>query len=248
MPMGAQDLFGRANRGRRSFLPESSLGRGGVATKVAGPSVARVSQSLPQTVRSKYAEQMVLEIEIVALGLFEARGIGEVTVEEIAAEAGISPRTFYRHFASKDDIFQVRIDQRSKALRAALAERPTDESPVRSLREALVRVVATEDALLLRRWMVLVESSPVLVRAAIGGIHLKANSVMADFFGARLGLPADGLVPTMLAAAAGGVLLAAHTRWLLEGGSLEDGIADALGVLEAAVDAGAAAADQPPDV
>ena len=191
-----------------------------------------VSKSLSQSVRSKYAEEMVLRIEAVALGLFEERGFSDVTVEEIAKAAGTSPRTFYRHFGAKDDVFQVRIDHRSEALRANLSERPSEEPPLRGLKEALVAVVANEDADLRRRWMVLVASSPVLVRAAIGGIHLKTNVVIGQFFGARLGLNAEDLVPTMLAAAAGGVLLVAHTRWLLEGGSLEDNIAEALGVLE----------------
>lgn len=179
---------------------------------------------------------MVLGVEAIALELFEARGFADVTVEEIAAEAGISPRSFYRHFATKDDVFQVRIDQRAKALRIALSERPIDEPPVRSLREALSGVVAEEDIELRRRWMVLVASSPPLVRAVLGGIALKMNTVMAEFFGLRLGLAADGLVPTMLAAAAGGVLLAASTKWFLEGGSLEDRVTEALGVLEDVVD------------
>lgn len=179
---------------------------------------------------------MVLEIESVALKLFESRGFAVVTVEEIAAEAGISPRTFYRHFATKEDIVQVRIDQRAKSLRSALEERPPDESPIRALREALVGVVAAEDAGQRRRWMILVESSPALVRGALGGIHLKVNAVMGEFFSLRLGRPEDDLVPTMLAAAAGGVLLAANTRWLLEGGRLEDRIAEALEVFEGLVD------------
>lgn len=210
------------------------------------PNVREVTQSLSKAVRARHGEQMRLELEAVALGLFEVRGFGEVTVDEIAAEAGISPRTFYRHFATKDDVFQVRIDRFAAALRVALGERPGDEPPVRSLREALVGVVATEDASLRRRWMLLVESSPVLIRAALGGIHLKTNAVIAEFFGLRLEHPPSGLVPTMLAAAAGGVLLAANTRWLLEGGSLEDLINEDLGVLEAIVDVRAVARHERP--
>lgn len=179
---------------------------------------------------------MVLEIESVALRLFEEGGFSAVRVEEIAIAAGVSPRTFYRYFLTKEDIIQVRIDQRSKALRIALAERPIDESPVRSLREALAGVIAAEDSQLLRQWMVVVESSPALVRAAIGGVHLKSNIVMAEFLGLRLGLSAESVVPTMLAAAVGGVLIASNTRWFLEGGLLEERINEALEVFEAAVD------------
>ena len=70
---------------------------------------------------------MFSELEAVALRLFEERGFNEVTIEEIAAEAHISTRTFYRYFPAKEDVLQLRIDRRAEALRAALAARPGDE-------------------------------------------------------------------------------------------------------------------------
>jgi AcrR family transcriptional regulator len=70
---------------------------------------------------------MVQTLESVALRLFEQRGFGVVTVEEIAVEAKISPRTFYRYFPTKEDVLQVGIDRRSEALRSALSARPDDE-------------------------------------------------------------------------------------------------------------------------
>lgn len=197
-----------------------------------------MAQSLSDTLRIGYLEQMALEVEAVALRLFEERGMANVTVEEIAGEAGISSRTFYRHFATKDEIFQVRIDQRAKALRTSLAECPVVEEPLHSLREALVGVVATEDEPLRRRWMLLVESSPGLIRAVIGGNHMKVNAAIAEFFAVQLGCSAEDLVPTMLAAATGGVLLAASAQWLFEGGSLAARIGAALEVLERLADRG----------
>lgn len=215
-----------------SRLPASSPRLARPSSPGSRSSVIKVAKSLSQNVRSRHAEQMIIGIESVALELFEERGFAEVTVEEIAVKAGISPRTFYRHFGAKDDIFQVRIEQGAEALRAALGDRPVDESPLASLREAFVEVLAAEDEGLRRRWMLLVESSPALVRTVVGGIHLKLHTVMAEFFGARLAVASDDLVPTMLAAAAGGVLLATNTRWFLEGGPLAERIDEALHVLE----------------
>lgn len=189
-------------------------------------------RSLALQLRLRRSEMMLSELEAVALRLFEERGFGDVTVEEIASVAGISARTFYRYFPTKEDVLQLRIDRRSEALRLALSERPTDEPPLRSLRLALESVQAAEDPVVVRRWIEVIASTTSLVRAALGGIQLKSNPVMADFLATRLGLPSDSLAPTMLAAATGGVIQAAHIHWYLNGGELATTLSVGLDVLE----------------
>jgi hypothetical protein len=73
------------------------------------------------------------------------------------------------------------------------------------------------------------------VNSVIGGIQLKGHRVIAEFLGSRLDLPSDGLVPTMLAAAVGGVIQAAQTQWFLHGGDLATMIAEGLEVLESGI-------------
>jgi TetR/AcrR family transcriptional regulator, regulator of mycofactocin system len=194
-----------------------------------------VTESLALQLRAKRSEMMASELEAVALGLFEARGFAEVTVEEIASEAHISVRTFYRYFPAKEDVLQLQIDRRSEALRAALSARPVDEAPLHSLRMAWQDVVSAEDTKLVRRWITVVAATPSVVRGVLGGIQLKSQRAIAEFFGARMGLPADDLVPTMLAAAAGGVIQAAQTRWYFQGGDMSTAFSDALDVLERGV-------------
>ncbi len=190
------------------------------------------SQPLAVQLRVKRSEMMILALEDVALRLFEQRGFEEVTVDEIASEAKVSARTFYRYFPAKEELLQVRIERRSDALRSALAGRPDDEAPLQSLRIALEEQLALEDVVVLRRWVTVVAATPSVLKGVVGGIQLKSHRVIADFFGDRLGLPGDALVPTMLAAAAGGVIQAAHTSWFFRGGDLATTMSASLEVLE----------------
>jgi AcrR family transcriptional regulator len=189
-------------------------------------------ESLAFQLRIKRSELMIQELEAVALRLFDQRGFKDVTVDEIVAEAHISARTFYRYFPNKEDVLQVQIDRRSRNLRAALSVRPASEEPVESLRLALTEQLATEDPELVRRWIAIIIASPSVLPSVLGGIQLKIQRVIADFVGDRLGLPGDALVPTMMAAAAGGVIQAAHVDWYLNGGDLAAKVSEAFAALE----------------
>ncbi len=193
------------------------------------------TQPLAAQLSARRSEMMTSELEAVALELFEQRGYAAVTVDEVAAAAHISVRTFYRYFPAKEDVFQVRIDRRSAALRLALAARPMEEPPLHAVRVAVEQVVAAEDLVLVRRWTTVIAATPGVVKGVLGGIQLKSQQVLSEFFGARLGVPSDDLVPTMLAAAAGGVIQAAQTNWYLKGGDLATAMSEGLGVLEQGV-------------
>jgi TetR/AcrR family transcriptional regulator, regulator of mycofactocin system len=204
-----------------------------------------VTQSLALQLRVKHSELMVLEVENVALRLFEARGFGAVTVDEIAAEARISPRTFYRYFATKEDVLQLQIDRRAEALRAALSAQPADAPPVHALRVAYTEVASNEDAELRRRWTTVVAATPSVLNGVLGGILLKTQRAIAEFLGDRLTMPSDGLVPMMLAAAAQGVVQAAQIHWWVNGGDLATMISEGLELLERGIGSNPRAWSQP---
>lgn len=178
---------------------------------------------------------MMSELEEVALRLFDQRGFSNVTVEEIAVEAHISVRTFYRYFASKDDVLQLRIVRRSEVLHEELLNRPTDEKPLRSLRLVFEDEFSAVDPIVLRRWIGVIADNPNVMKGVVGAIQMRIQPVIAEFIGSRLGFPSDALVPTMLAAAAIGVVQAAHTQWFINGGDLARTMSESLAVLERAM-------------
>jgi AcrR family transcriptional regulator len=88
----------------------------------------------PQTVRS---ERTRAALRKAAMVRFLAQGVEATSIEEIAADAGVTLRTFYRHFNSKHDLLFADYDSGLQWFRKALAERPAGESVVSSVQAAI---------------------------------------------------------------------------------------------------------------
>ena len=72
--------------------------------------------------------QVALRIELAGLRLISQRGLDDVTVEQIANEAGISVRTFFRYFRNARDILTAVPIRESRRMSQALLGRPAGES------------------------------------------------------------------------------------------------------------------------
>lgn len=68
-----------------------------------------------------------------ALRHFVSEGYDAASVPAIAAEVGVTERTFYRHFATKAEVLFGDVVTRLEWFRAALRDRPADEDLVRSV-------------------------------------------------------------------------------------------------------------------
>ncbi|MEZ0577587.1 TetR/AcrR family transcriptional regulator [Nocardioides sp. MH1] len=88
----------------------------------------------PQTVRS---ERTRAALRRAATVRFLAQGVEATSAEEIAADAGVTLRTFYRHFNSKHDLLFADYDSGLQWFRKALAERPDGEEVVASVQAAI---------------------------------------------------------------------------------------------------------------
>ena len=72
-------------------------------------------------------------IAAAGMRLFVTRGFDHVTVGEIAREAGVSEKTVFNYFPTKEDIFFDEVPERLEALRDAVRGRKDDESVVDAL-------------------------------------------------------------------------------------------------------------------
>lgn len=88
----------------------------------------------PQTARSERTREALRQAALVR---FLAQGVEDTSAEQIAADAGVSLRTFYRHFNSKHDLLFADYDAGLQWFRSALAARPGDEPMIESVQAAI---------------------------------------------------------------------------------------------------------------
>src|ERR1700752_896862 len=87
-----------------------------------------------QTARS---ERTRAALRRAALLRFLDQGVEDTSAEEIASDAGVSLRTFYRHFSSQHDLLFADYDAGLHWFRSALASRPSEEPLVESVQAAI---------------------------------------------------------------------------------------------------------------
>jgi AcrR family transcriptional regulator len=78
------------------------------------------------------------QIADVAMRLFVLRGFDKVTVAEVAAEAGVSEKTVFNYFPTKEDLFFDEVPERARALAEAIRSRPAGEPILDTLRRLQV--------------------------------------------------------------------------------------------------------------
>ena len=90
------------------------------------------------SLRDRQRAQVRADIRRAAFRLFIQRGYDAVTTEEIAAAAGVSPRTFFRHVPAKEELLLAPVRYGGTAIVSLLEERPAAESPDLALINAII--------------------------------------------------------------------------------------------------------------
>lgn len=96
-----------------------------------------------QTARSERTRDALRQAALVR---FLGQGVDETSAEQIASDAGVSLRTFYRHFTSKHDLLFADYDAGVEWFRAALAAQSGEESLIDSVHAAVMSAPYDVDA------------------------------------------------------------------------------------------------------
>lgn len=156
-------------------------------------------------------QAMRLEISRAAVRLFAARGVAETSADDIADAVGISTRTLWRYFSSKEEcvrpLLAIGADEAATRLRAWPHSTPlaevldgdwADQGPeTRELMRQMIRLTRTEPGL----------------RAVWLAVHNDAEAGFARALAQRGGLPQDALVPRVQAAVINAALRVAGEEW-----------------------------------
>jgi AcrR family transcriptional regulator len=155
-----------------------------------------------------------------AFELFGDKGFEATTVDEIADAVTVSPRTFFRYFAAKDDVALGVVDDQYTVAFAAFDARPAGEPVVTALREAMVGTLraceAGESTMSPERFaclMQMLSTSPSLAARNVEQLTARMAE-LAQKVAARMGVDArSDPRPKLVAAVAMCAVQAATGAW-----------------------------------
>lgn len=157
-------------------------------------------------------------LERAALELFARQGFAETTVPEITAEAGLTTRTFFRHFADKREVLFAAEAGLPPFIAQLMAEAPAELGPYDTLTHSLEAVAATRfdgllDFLIARR--AVIRSDAGLRERELRKQEVLAEAIEQGFLDREVDEVTSALVGRMAAV----VFNVSLDRWLDLGGS-----------------------------
>jgi AcrR family transcriptional regulator len=167
--------------------------------------------------RERKKQQTRQALSWAALKLTVERGLNNVLVEDIAAMAGVSPRTFNNYFSSKAEAITWRHLDRALRTAELLRARPPIEPLWESITHAVLAHEGYENASTTSDWTIGVRL--MLSEPELQGEFLKANAIAdrecAMVIAERTGTdPHRDLYPRLVAAAVGLAIQLSYERWL----------------------------------
>jgi len=188
-------------------------------------------QPLGRRERKKAATRRA--IEAAARRLFAERGFEGTSVADITEAVDVSERTFYRYFASKEDVLFGPWRQELELATAMIEARPVDEGPLEAMRGALLAMADHFEEQRERHFFV---ANLALTSKAVADyqgqvIVPTVVETLTAALGRRLGVaPTEDLRPYLFAGVAAAAIHAAVVNWVASRGGrpLPDLLVEAL--------------------
>jgi len=159
--------------------------------------------------RKKIATRVALGQAAMRLAMSE--GLENVRVPDIAAEAGVSPRTYNNYFSSVPEAVCALVMDQARILGETLKNRPRTEPLAEAIRNALL--VADPATGANRDFVRLIITSPAL-RGEFYKAVLARENTLAEAIAERVGSAPGDLFPRLLAAAYCSATRVIVHRWL----------------------------------
>jgi AcrR family transcriptional regulator len=192
--------------GQRKFARNATFGT------ISGMSTDPVQ---PVSLRERKKRATRTALSTAALRLAIERGLEHVLVEDIAAAAGVAPRTFNNYFPSKEAAVVAEGADRAARMRDALRARPAAEPLWTALRLAVAELFAGGEPD--RTWVTkarLIKATPAL-RVEQLKSDTSVQQLLAEEIARRTGAnPQRDLSPRLAAAAVISAVRAALDHWL----------------------------------
>jgi AcrR family transcriptional regulator len=151
-----------------------------------------------------------------AMDLFTAKGYDGTAVHEITDAVDVSERTFFRYFASKENLVLSFIQDGLTGFADALKARPSGEAPLTAARHAFQDSLREQPGGEQPRYLSvigLIESTPALLAAYLRHVH-DHEDVMTQVLADREGVdPVADLRPRLLAGVIGALVYLANRDW-----------------------------------
>ncbi len=166
--------------------------------------------------RERRRQRTARDIEHAALQLFAQRDYNDVTVEEIAHAAEISERTFFRYFATKDDVLLAEERRRMDSLLELLAARDAREPAWRAMHAAIIEYLGIleqdESATL---WSRITDEIPSVRAKATAHSAAVCLTVIRDMLAQRLATEqTSDMLPDVMAQSMLAACRIAYREWL----------------------------------
>jgi len=135
-----------------------------------------------------------------AIDLFAEKGFDETTVEEVAEAAGISRRSFFRYFESKDDLLALNTVHVGEILCKTVVSCPAGMDLLDVVRETIMAGVRSTEAQEHTRQIIEIATRSASARQAHQSRLVEVEDRLASAFGARMKSTArDYMKPRLLA-------------------------------------------------